>query len=213
MGFDTRHTAGEDSRRPYSAGTVKRLFWFSEFKTAAKLLGEGKSPEEIKTLNEAENLFQTKSRARGVQIFNTVTDRVVNLPGDYLILLRTTDIATQKLIVLFAIMNTDSLFFDFIYEVYRGKLILRETLIGESDIRAFFKNKQAQNERIAKWTDETLNRLGRAYKGMLLLAGLLKNNKKKEWLIEKPVVCADLVKVSRKYKMGPFITAITGEAL
>lgn len=78
------------------------------------------------------------------------------------------DLATQKLFALAGAMAHDTLFFDFVYEVVREKLIIGNNEFLDSDINIFFKNKQLQDEKVAKWTDATLNRLGRTYKTMLL---------------------------------------------
>ena len=82
-------------------------------------------------------------------------------------------ISTQKLIALIAIMLTDSLFFDFVYEVYREKLIIGSDVLEDKDIRIFFKDKQLQSERVAGWNDYTIKRLGVCYKTMLIEADLL----------------------------------------
>ena len=42
-----------------------------------------------------------------------------------------------------------------------------------SDINIFFKNKQAQDETMSKWTDVTLKRLRSSYMNFLTDAGLL----------------------------------------
>ena len=43
----------------------------------------------------------------------------------------------------------------------------------DSDINIFFKNKQEQDEKIAKWVDSTVKRLGSTYKNFLTDANLL----------------------------------------
>ena len=69
------------------------------------------------------------------------------------------DLATQKIINLVAILRTDRLFFEFMFEVYREKNILGIPVIEESDVNIFFNNKEVQNDDIAEWTDGTKRRL------------------------------------------------------
>lgn len=45
------------NRKPYSAGAVKFSFWFMEFRKTVQLLAAGKSFEDIKQLNEQENIY------------------------------------------------------------------------------------------------------------------------------------------------------------
>lgn len=106
-------------RQEYSAGAVKRSFWFSEFKKAIMFLNSGKTFDEIRALTLYENIFSAPTEARAIQIFNSVSNRVKSLEEPFYKLFEKSDVSTQKIIALIAVMTTDSLFFDFIYEVYR----------------------------------------------------------------------------------------------
>ena len=64
------------NRKEYSAGAVKHSFWFMEFRKVVSLRLEGKTWEEIKRLNEEENIFGAPTTLRATQIFNTVSARV-----------------------------------------------------------------------------------------------------------------------------------------
>jgi hypothetical protein len=200
-------------RKPYSAVMTKYLFWFTEFKTVTRLLNEGKNMDEIKVLNEAENLLNVKTVYRRKTIFNTIAARINAIPKDFIELCGKTDISTQKLIAVIAVMAVESLFYDFMYEVYREKLRMGDKTMTPSDFTLFFRNKQIQDERIAAWTDITFNRLGRAYRNVLLKSGLIKNQKKNEWVVEKPVINRQLIDTLYKTKMEGFYYALTGEKL
>jgi len=192
---------------------TKYMFWFTEFKTVARLLNEGKNMGEIKALNEAENLLNVKTVNRRKTIFNAIAARINAIPKDFIELCGKTDISTQKLIAVIAVMAAESLFYDFMYEVYREKHIMGDKTMTASDFFQFFKNKQVQDEKVATWTDITFNRLGRAYRNVLLQSNLLKNHKKNEWVVEKPIINRQLADVLDKAKMGAFYSALTGEAL
>lgn len=87
------------------------------------------------------------------------------------------DIATQKLFALAAAMANDTLFFDFVYEVIREKMILGSNEYADSDVWIFFKNKQVQDEKVAGWTEATIKRLDTCYKTMLFEAGMTDKGK------------------------------------
>ena len=69
------------------------------------------------------------------------------------------------------------MFFDFVYEVIREKMILGSNEFSDSDVRIFFRNKQVQDEKVASWTDATIARLGTSYKTMLFEAGMTDRGK------------------------------------
>ncbi|MCU6796833.1 DUF1819 family protein [Paenibacillus sp. WQ 127069] len=196
-------------KREYSAGSVKQSFWFSEFRKVVSLINKGKTLNEIKELNIEENLFAAPTQERAIQIFNTVSRRVKSLDQSIYQLFEQSDVSTQKIIAIIAIMKTDSLFFDFIYEVYREKLIIGSDELVGSDIRIFFKDKQLQSEKVASWTDYTLRRLGTCYKTMLMEAGLTdraSGNRK----ILKPILDKSLEQYLNENGMEMMIHALTG---
>lgn len=164
-------------RKAYSAGAVKFSFWFLEFRKVVQLLASGKDYDEIKRLSEDENIFGAATPARAAMIYSTTTARAKSLDPSFIPLFMESDVATQKLFTMTAVLAHDSLFFDFVYEVVREKLIIGNDELADSDIRVFFKNKQEQDEKVAKWQDYTLHRLGACYKTQLFEAGLLDGNK------------------------------------
>lgn len=196
-------------RKEYSAGMTKLSFWFFEFRKVIQLLNNGKTMIEIKTMNLEENLFSAPSQERSIRMFNTVSRRVKSLDQFFYTLFEKSDISTQKIIVLIAIMNTDSLFFDFVYEVYREKLIIGSNELDNSDIRIFFKDKQLQSEKVAKWTDLTLERLGGCYKTILMEAGMIDRTSGSRGIL-KPILDQSLENCLNENGMKLFIHTLTG---
>ena len=125
-------------RKEYSAGAVKMSFWFVEFRKVVQLLDEGKNMDEVKHLALSENLFAAPTTLRATQIFRTVSGRIKTLDGSIIPVFMAGDLSTQKLIALIAAMAYDTLFFDFVYEVIREKLMLGSNELKDSDVRVFF---------------------------------------------------------------------------
>ena len=196
-------------RKEYSAGMVKLSFWFAEFRKVVKLLNGGKSLLEIKQMNVAENMFSAPTQERATQIFNTVSTRIKVLEPSFYEVFEQSDISNQKLIALISVMQSDSLFFDFVYEVYREKLILGIDELLDSDFGIFFKDKQQQSERVAKWTDATLKNLKKAYKGMLSDAGLIDRTNGNRKII-KPIIDKRLADWLTAKGMETILRALTG---
>ena len=196
-------------RKEYSAGMVKLSFWFAEFRKVIELLSSGKTLPEIKQMNVQENIFSAPTQARAIQIFNTVSTRVKGLDSSFYAVFAKSDISTQKFIALIAVMQTDSLFFDFVYEVYREKLILGIDELADSDVGIFFKNKQLQSEKVAKWTDYTLKRLGTCYKTMLMESGLIDQGTGTRKIL-KPILDKALEECLKVNGMETTLRALTG---
>lgn len=166
------------NRKDYSAGAVKHTFWFMEFRKVVSLRLEGKTWEEIKQLNENENIFGAPTKLRATQIFNTVSARVKSLDDSFYSIFDACDLASQKLFALVAAMTYDVLFGDLVYELVREKMIIGSNELADSDLRIFFKDKQQQNDKVAKWTEATIKKLMVTYKSMLFEAGV--TNKAKD---------------------------------
>ena len=166
------------NRKDYSAGAVKHTFWFMEFRKVVFLRLEGKTWEEIKQLNENENIFGAPTKLRATQIFNTVSARVKSLDDSFYPIFDACDLASQKLFALIAAMTYDVLFGDLVYELVREKMIIGSNELADSDLRIFFKDKQQQNDKVAKWTEATIKKLMVTYKSMLFEAGV--TNKAKD---------------------------------
>lgn len=196
-------------RREYSAGAVKHSFWFMEFRKVVQLLSEGMTIEEIKTRNQAENIFGAPTVMRATQIFNTVSARVKMLDESFYPVFVTSEVSTQKLFNLAAVMAYDTLFGEFVYEVIREKMIIGSDEFTESDIRVFFKNKQLQDDKVATWTDATLTRLGRCYKTLLFEAGMTDKGKETRKIL-KPILDPVMQNWLMDHGMEYIVKAMTG---
>ena len=197
-------------KKRYSASAVKVSFWFAEFRKVMQMLGRGYGMSEIKELNLRENIFSASTPLRAKQIFQTVSGRVLALDADICALFLSSDLATQKLIALVAAMAYDELFFDFVYEVVREKMIMGNDQLTDSDIRVFFKEKQEQDESVARWTDATFVRLARCYKTMLYEAGVINKDVGARKIIP-PIVDPQLQGWLEDHGMTRYAKALTGE--
>lgn len=196
-------------RREYSAGAVKHSFWFMEFRKVVQLLSEGKTLDEIKKLNQEENIFGAPTVMRATQIFNTVSARIKMLDESFYPVFVTSEVSTQKLFNLVATMAYDTLFGEFVYEVIREKMIIGNDEFADSDIRVFFKNRQLQDEKVAEWTDATLKRLGACYKTLLYEAGMTDKGKECRKIL-KPILDPVMANWLKDHDMELMVKALTG---
>ena len=198
-------------RNKYSAGAVKFSFWFMEFRKEVQLLAQGKTFEEIKRLSEEENIFGATTPARGAMIYSTITARIKALGDSFYPLFLDSDVSTQKMFALAGTMAHDTLFFDFMYETFREKLIIGNNELSDADLRIFFKDKQAQDEKVADFTDATVRRLQKCYKTYLFEAGLMDDKKGSAVReINKPILDPVLKHWLEDYGYGPIAKALEG---
>lgn len=193
----------------YSSGLVSESFWFIECKKIIKLKYDGRSWDEIKAICLEENLLGISKDYRAKRIFGYLKNRISTLDEKIMLHFLEGDLATQKIIILIAVAKQNRLFYEFLYEVYRDKVILGSHELNDSDINIFFKNKQDQNEDIASWTDTTLKRLRSTYMNFMVDAGLLTvSGKKKE--PTPPVIDITLEQYFNDKGEMQLIKAITG---
>ena len=197
-------------KRNYSAGAVKHAFWFIEFRKVVTLRYEGRTWEEIKKASEEENLFGAPTPARAKQIWNTVSARTKSLDDSYYSVFMNSDLASQKLYALVAVMANDTLFAEFVYEIIREKMIIGINEYSPSDIRLFFKHKQEQSEKAAGWTDQTLERLGHSYRNFLYEAGVTDNGRGIRKIL-KPILDPEMESWLKEQHMDYYLKALKGE--
>ena len=196
-------------RKEYSAGATKYSFWFMEFRNEVKLLSEGKTFEEIRELCKTENIFASVTPARALLTYNAVTARIKALGDSFYPVFMNGDVATQKLFALAAMMVNDTLFFDFVYEVIREKMIIGSNEYTQSDLNIFFKDKQLQCEKMAGWSETTLGKLSRNYKTYLYEAGVTDKGKDVR-KIYKPILELDMERWLIDNDMKQIVKALSG---
>jgi len=197
-------------KREYSAGIVSKGFWFLEFKKFLEFLKDGKNENEIRKMQEEENIFSAPSKDYGKRIMSEINKRIKVLPKEIKELFFESDTGTQKVINLLSIMGTDKLFFEYVYNSYRNELLLGTKEYNPGVVMKFLKEKAEQNEEVAKFSEKTLKRMQGTYGNYLKEAGLLEG-KNKEILYGKVYLDYELEKLLRENNMEIYIKALKGE--
>lgn len=196
-------------KNDYSAGMVSRPFWFIEFKKVMVLLDQGLTYDEIKRISLEENLFGVPKIYRAKETYNTVSRRAKALDNKLIKLFCSTDLSSSKVLAMLAVIKTDRLFFEFMYEVYREKVMFGVTALEDRDMNIFLKNKQMQSEKVAAWKDCTLDKLKNSYvnylsdSGLISRAGSVKN-------ITPPVLDIAVEQYLLDHDMKQYLSALTG---
>lgn len=193
----------------YSTGLVSQSFWFLEFKKTVKLRKDGLDYDQIKKKCVEENLFGAAKEYRAQRMAGYIIARLKAMDDTLVELFCSADLATQKIINLITILRTDRLFFEFIYEVYREKVILGIEFMEDADINVFYTRKETQSEVIAGWKDATKKRLRNIYTNFMVDANLLAVHQKKK-IITPPILDIALECYLKSVDEEAMIKALTG---
>lgn len=193
----------------YSAGLMSQSFWFLEFKKVVRLRQDGLGYDEIKKKCMEENLFGAAKEYRALRMAGYIITRVKAMDDRMVELFCSSDLATQKLINLVTILRTDRLFFEFVYEIYREKVILGIGVMEDADVNVFFTRKEAQSDLIAGWKDSTKKHLRSCYLNFMADANLLTVIEKKK-TITPPILDIALERYLQSVNEEVMVKALTG---
>ncbi len=194
----------------YSAGAVSKGFWFQEFKKYNTLLNKGLKDEEIKKMQEEENILLAPSADYGKRMINEVSRRTRALPKEISTMFTSLPVLDQKILNILGIMMTDRLFFEYMYQVYREKIITGNLQFDNSDTRIFLKNKSEQSKKVANFTSQTKKRLAGAYRTYLKEANLIIEDKN-SITIKKPILDINLENEMKNNDLYPYLRVFLGE--
>lgn len=193
----------------YSAGLMSQSFWFHEFKMVVKLRHEGLDYDSIKKKCIEENLFGAAKEYRATRMTGYIISRVKVMDDTLVELFCTSDLSTQKLINMITILRTDTLFFEFLYEIYREKVMLGSEFLEDADVNVFFSRKETQSELVLGWKDTTKKKLKNIYMNFMTDANMLTVDGKKK-IITPPILDIALERYLQTRDEVSMIKALTG---
>jgi len=160
------------NRKPYSSAIKKTPFKYPIAKKIAKLMLGGLDRNEVFIECFNNNYIEIESEDRRREIINVIYIRLSSLDKYLLSEFYNGDVATSKFILAYAITKTDTLFFDFLYEVYREALLGDRHYLSIDDFDNFFAVKKQNDLIVAKWGEFTLKCLTKGYRNILVDSGL-----------------------------------------
>lgn len=161
----------------YKSTIKSRPYLYKETKKAAMLVNSGIGIDKLKEKSIEDNIFQLESEARKKEVASIITARLKVVDKFIIDKIENSNVETSKVLVLYAIVKTDRLFFEFINEVYKEKILLKDKYIKDKDFILFFESKREQSEKVASWSEYTLKKLKQVYVRILLESGLIANQK------------------------------------
>jgi hypothetical protein len=105
-------------------------------------MNQGFKDFEIKDMSRNDNIFQVNTEARKSEIASIVIQRLKAIDDFLVEKIVNGEIGTSKQIVVYSIMKTDRLFFEFMYEVFREKILMGDSTLQDKDFDIFFSRKK-----------------------------------------------------------------------
>lgn len=160
------------NRKVFSSAIKKTAFKYLTSKKIALLMLQGMDRNEVYHKCFDENYIEVDSEQRRREITNVVYERLAELDRYLLGQFISGDVDTSKVILVYAIAKADSLFFDFLYEVYREALLTERDYITLEDYEVFFASKKQTDSIVSQWSDKTIEDLSCGYRNILADSGL-----------------------------------------
>ena len=161
----------------YSAKLTGEPFLYNETKIIGRYLLEGEDEKKLKKRNIEENLIKHKKPASVQRVNVPIFRRLEVLNEDMLNDFVYSDIENSKFILLYAIMKTDKLVRDFVIEVYKDKLFMRNEYIEKFDIDNWYEEKCILSQTLKERTESTAVKLKQVIMKILQDSGLVVKDK------------------------------------
>ena len=171
----------------YSAKLTAEPFLYPETKVIAEYLLDGYDKLVLKNKNIEENLIRYKSPKSIVRVNSPIFRRLDVLNNDMLYEFVNGDIQTSKLILLYAIMKTDNLVNDFMFEIYKDKALLGKKYIEQIEVDDWFQSKLLSDRSLNEKTDSTKSKLKQVLMKILNDSGIV-TKEKNRFIINKIII-------------------------
>ena len=144
----------------YNGGLTREQFLFHEMRTTAKLLDSGKNDAEILDEIVRDNLFQFPTERSVKNLAQCCLRRLHALNDPELVrAIASAPSEDAKQICLYAIMKQNRLVWDFMITVIGEKYRLLDNSFSRMDLNIFFARLQEQNDNVAGWTEQTIQKI------------------------------------------------------
>ena len=143
----------------YSAKLTAEPFMYNETKILAGYLLQGENADTLKKRNIEENLIKHKKIGSVKRVNSPIFRRLKIMNKEMLEEFVYSDIENSKYILLYTIMKTDKLVRDFLFEVYKDKLLMRKEYIEKFEIDNWYEEKCILSKTLRERTESTSAKL------------------------------------------------------
>ena len=196
----------------YRTALMNRPFMYIESKRIAEMMLQGKSEEERRYEAVELNAIQMPSLDRRKTSYKEISHRLSFLDDFLLEKFMNSDADTAKAILAYAILQADQLYYEFMREIYLEKILLLQKDLAKKEVINFLYKKAEQSEVVAKWADNTKERLAVGFIQMMRESGFILSNHE-EHQVKRPFINQSVGEYLRKNGTKPIVEIMLGELL
>ena len=196
----------------YRTALMNRPFMNIESKRIAEMMLQGKSEEERRYEAVELNAIQMPSLDRRKTSYKEISHRLSFLDDFLLEKFMNSDADTAKAILAYAILQADQLYYEFMREIYLEKILLLQKDLAKKEVINFLYKKAEQSEVVAKWADNTKERLAVGFIQMMRESGFILSNHE-EHQVKRPLINQGVREYLRKNGIKPIVEIMLGELL
>ena len=196
----------------YRTALMNRPFMYIESKRIAEMILQGKTEEERWYEAIELNALQMPSPDRRKTSYKEISHRLSFLDEFLLEKFMNSDADTAKAILAYAILQADQLYYEFMREIYLEKILLLQKDLAKKEVINFLYKKAEQSEVVAKWADNTKERLAVGFIQMMRESGFILSNHE-EHQVKRPLINQSVREYLRKNGIKPIVEIMLGELL
>lgn len=193
----------------YSAKLTAEPFMYNETKILAGYLLQGENADTLKKRNIEENLIKHKKIGSVKRVNSPIFRRLKIMNKEMLEEFVYSDIENSKYILLYTIMKTDKLVRDFLFEVYKDKLLMRKEYIEKFEIDNWYEEKCILSKTLRERTESTSAKLKQVIMKILQDSGLVIKEKNR-FKIVRPLLKEKYISMLDKKGDMEYAKAIGG---
>ena len=193
----------------YSAKLTAEPFLYNETKIIAEFLLKGENEEKLKKRNITDNLIKYKSIKSITRVNSPIFRRIKVMNKEMLEDFVFSDIQNSKYILLYAIMKSDKFVKDFIFEVYKDKLLMRKEYIEKFDLDNWYEEKCILSNTLKDRTESTAYKLKQVLMKIMLDSGLVIKEKDR-FKVMRPLLKEKYISLLDKNEDLEYAKAIGG---
>lgn len=194
----------------YSTKLTAEPFLYNETKIIGEYLLSGENVQELKRKNIEENLIKHKKQGSVKRTNAPIFRRLEAMNNDILENFVYSDVETSKYLLVYAIMKTDKLVRDFIIEVYKDKIIMRNEYIEKYDIDRWYEMKKESSFSLKNKSDITNSKAKQVIMKILQDSGMVVKETNNRFRIIKPLLNDKFIHLLEENKNIEYAKAIGG---
>lgn len=194
----------------YSTKLTAEPFLYNETKIIGEYLLSGENVQELKRKNIEENLIKHKKQGSVKRTNAPIFRRLEAMNNDILENFVYSDVETSKYLLVYAIMKTDKLVRDFIIEVYKDKIIMRNEYIEKYDIDRWYEMKKESSFSLKNKSDITNSKAKQVIMKILQDSGMVVKETNNRFRIIKPLLNDKFMHLLEENKDIEYAKAIGG---